>query len=181
MINIRIVLFLLGITLSLFLLLRYQGRLETPASPLGIVSLEFARTKSAVTEIRDAWSSEGLIDRARTNIWIDFLFIPFYAMLFYTLCGSISVRMKDMTAKAGVFLAFGALVAGLFDVLENILMLFALGGQYNTVTASVKALLAGGKFLFLALALLYVIPLGFRIIAAKLSGYLKPGGGQAGP
>lgn len=169
MINIRIILVLLGITLSLFLLLRFQGRLETTASPLGIVSLEFASTEKAVTEITSTWQQEGLLARARTNIWIDFLFIPFYAMLFYTLCGSISVRSKDLTAKAGVFLAFGALIAGLLDILENILMLLALNGHTSTASASLTALLAGVKFLFLALALLYVIPLGIRIILAKLA------------
>jgi hypothetical protein len=169
MINIRIILVLLGITLSLFLLLRFQGRLETAASPLGIVSLEFASTETAVSEITSAWRQEGMLARARTNIWIDFLFIPFYAMLFYTLCGSISVRSKDFIAKAGVFLAFGALIAGLLDVLENILMLLALNGYASTVSASLTAFLAGGKFLLLALALLYVVPLGIRIILAKLA------------
>jgi hypothetical protein len=181
MINIRIILVLLGITLSLFLLLRFQGRLETTASPLGIVSLEFARSTAAVSEIRDAWSDAGMTGRARTNIWIDFLFIPFYAMLFYTLCGSISVRLKDFAAKAGVFLAFGALVAGLLDLFENILMLLALDGHYNTVTATLTATLAGGKFLLLALALLYVLPMGIRIILGKLAALGKSGGRTEGP
>ena len=181
MINIRIILFLLGITLSLFLLLRYQGRLETTASPLGIVSLEFASSERAVTAITDAWSAAGMTGRAKTNIWIDFLFIPFYAMLFYTLCGSISVRMKDFAAKAGVFLAFGSLIAGLFDVLENILMLFALNGHVNTFSAALTALLAGGKFLLLTMALLYVLPLGARIIIGKLSSPGKKVKEQQGP
>ena len=70
-----------------------------------------------------------MIPRAKTNIWIDFFFIPFYTMLFYTLCGSISVRMLGIPAKLGVLLAFGSLLAGLFDVTENILMLFSLNGH----------------------------------------------------
>jgi hypothetical protein len=102
-------------------------------------------------------------------------------MLFYTLCGSISVRLKDFAAKAGVFLAFGALVAGLLDLFENILMLLALDGHYNTVTATLTATLAGGKFLLLALALLYVLPMGIRIILGKLAALGKSGGRTEGP
>lgn len=168
MINIRIILFLLATTLGLFLLLRVQGALFTPASPAGILSLEFATLPHRVAEIITAWDAEGMTGRARTNIWIDFLFIPFYVMLFYTLCGSISVRMQGFPAKLGIFLAFGALVAGLLDVLENILMLLALHGHYGGFSALATTLLAGAKFLFLALAALYVIPLGLRLILIKM-------------
>jgi hypothetical protein len=168
MINIRIILFLLTATLGIFLLLRFQGNLQTGKSPMGILSLEFAHKPACITEITHAWSSEGMMGRARANIWIDFLFIPFYAMLFYTLCGSISVRMKDFPAKLGIFLAFGALIAGLLDVLENILMLFSLNGNYNGVTAFLTAFFATGKFVLLLLAALYVVPLGLRLIILKL-------------
>jgi len=169
MINIRIILFLLAATLGLFLLLRVQGKLETPASPLGILSMEFATQPHRVTEIKTAWDAEGMTGRAKNNIWIDFLFIPFYAMLFYTLCGSISVRMQGFPAKLGIFLAFGALVAGLLDVLENIFMLFALQGHYGGFSALATSLLAGAKFLLLALAALYVVPLGLRLLVMKLA------------
>jgi hypothetical protein len=169
MINIRIILFLLAATLGLFLLLRVQGNLETPASPAGILSMEFATQPHRVTEIKNAWDAGGMTGRARTNIWIDFLFIPFYAMLFYTLCGSISVRMQGFPAKLGIFMAFGALVAGLLDVLENIFMLIALQGHYGGFSAMATSLLAGAKFLLLALAALYVIPLGLRLLVIKMA------------
>jgi hypothetical protein len=168
MINIRIILFLLASTLGIFLLLRVQGNLETNESPLGILSLEFASQPERITAITDAWESEGMTGRARANIWIDFLFIPFYAMLFYTLCGSISVRMKAFPAKLGIFLAFGAMMAGMMDVFENILMLFSLRGHFNGVTAWLTTFFAAGKFLLLALALLYVIPLGLRLIVRRI-------------
>jgi hypothetical protein len=170
MINIRIILTLLTITLGLFLVMRIQGKLETKASPMGIVSLEFANSQERITEIKQAWTTEGMLERARTNIRIDYLFIPFYAMLFYTLCGTISVRMKRGWAKLGVLLAFGALVAGLLDAVENLLMLLALRDISSDFTAVLTSVLAGVKFLLLGLAALYVIPLGLRILLLKAIG-----------
>jgi hypothetical protein len=173
MINIRIILFLLSGTLAIFLLLRFQGKLETKETPLSILSLEFAQKAERISEVTQAWEDSGKTGKAKANIWIDFLFIPFYAMLFYTLCGTISVRMQGFPAKLGIFLAFGALVAGLLDALENILMLFALDGHYNHFTAWMTGAFAWSKFLLLALAALYVIPLGARLLLLKAIGQKK--------
>jgi hypothetical protein len=168
MINIRIIFFLLAGTLFFFLLLRLQGKLETIKSPASIVSLELAHDAPSVEEITTSWNQEGMTSRARTNIWIDFLFIPFYVMLFYTLCGSISVRMNGFSAKLGVLLAFGSLMAGVFDVLENILMLFSLHGHYNNFTALLTAIFATAKFSLLLLAVLYILPWGMRLLLLHL-------------
>jgi hypothetical protein len=172
MTNIRIYLTLLVGTLLFQLLLRYQGSalVDAVASPLGIVSLELAPTPEKAAIVLDHWKETGNRSIANRNIWLDFLFIPFYMLLFYTLCGSISVRMKGFGAKLGVLLAFGALVAGLFDVLENILMLLSLSGNLSTVTTALTAFFATAKFLLIALCLLYVIPLGLRVIILKIAG-----------
>lgn len=167
MINIRIILFLLAGTLSFFLLLRVQGKLETIKSPASIISLELAKDAQSVEEITASWSEAGMTSRARTNIWIDFLFIPFYVMLFYTLCGSISVRMNGFSAKLGVLLAFGSLMAGIFDILENILMLFALHGHYNNFTAVLTTFFATTKFTLLLLAVLYIMLWGMRVLILR--------------
>ena len=90
-------------------------------------------------------------------------------LLFYSLCGSISVRMKGFGAKLGVLLAFGALIAAHFDVVENTLMLFTLSGHYNAVTTMLTAILASTKFLLILLCLLYVIILGLRLLLLRLA------------
>lgn len=167
MINIRIIFFLLAGTLFFFGLLRLQGKLETKQSPASIVSLELAHDAQSVEEITTTWNQQGMTSRAKTNIWIDFLFIPFYVMLFYTLCGSISVRMKGFSAKLGVLLAFGSLIAGVFDVVENILMLFSLHGHYNNFTALLTAIFATAKFTLLLLAVLYILPWGIRLLILR--------------
>lgn len=168
MINIRITIFFLLGTIFFFLLLRYQGTLEHKVSPMGIVSLELARNPEQVKNIVTAWKTDGLIATARLNIWLDFLFIPFYSLLFYTLCGSISVRSNGQVAKIGVMLAFAALIAGLLDILENLLMLFSLNGIFNYITVILTSFFASSKFILLGLALLYVIPFGFRVIVMKI-------------
>lgn len=170
MTNIRIILFLLTGTLFFFLALRFQGRqLLTPASPAGIVSFELAGTDNETTQMLDAWKQKAAMGSVRMNILIDFLFIPFYALLFYTLCGSISVRHHGKAASLGVLLAFFSLIAALFDVLENLLMLAATYGYYNDATAILTAFFAAAKFSLLALSLLYVVLLGMPLLIKKIS------------
>jgi hypothetical protein len=171
MTNIRIHLFLLGGTFLLFLLLRIQGNglIDNKNAPGGIVSLELASSPTTATAVTSHWANAHLTGKAYRNIGLDFLFIPFYMLLFYSLCGSISVRMKGFGAKLGVLLAFGALVAAHFDVMENILMLFTLGGHFSAASTAATAVLATAKFALLLLCLLYVVPLGLRLILLKLA------------
>lgn len=115
------------------------------------------------------WKNDGLIRTLRNNILIDFLFIPFYVMLFYTLCGSISVRLHSTPAKLGVLLAFFNLIAGIFDVFENILMLSAYIGMYNAMTTMLTTIFASLKFILLGLSFLYVIIFGSQVILMKFA------------
>jgi hypothetical protein len=171
MTNIRIILFLLTGTLFFFLALRFQGiQLLTPASPAGIVSFELAGNAQETTQMLDAWKLQSAMGSVRMNILIDFLFIPFYALLFYTLCGSISVRHHGKAASLGVLLAFFSMIAALFDVLENLLMLAATYGYYNQFTAVLTAFFAAAKFSLLALSLLYVVLLGLPLLIKKITG-----------
>ena len=166
MINIRIKLFLLAGTLFFFLALRFQGSgLQQPFAPKGIISLELASTNSQAETIIIGWTEQGLIKKARNNIWLDFFFIPFYVMLFYTFCGSISIRLHALSAKLGVLLAFFSLIAGLFDILENLLMLFATYGVHNDITTLFTAFFALSKFILLGLSLIYVIFFGIPVLA----------------
>ncbi len=169
MINIRIILFLLFGTLLLFIALRFQGsELIRPYADKGIVSLEMAGTVHTTKHLLWEWNNDGLLKTVRNNVLIDFIFIPFYVLLFYTLCGSISVRLQSTPAKLGVLLAFFSLIAGIFDVLENILMLSAYMNMYNGVTTFLTAAFASLKFILLGLSVLYVVIFGSQVIWMKL-------------
>ena len=168
MINIKIKLFLLGATLFLFLLLRLQGEgLIQPYANKGIVSLEFAYTAEKTAAVVEGWKADGLLKKASNNILIDFLFIPFYSMLFYTLAGSISVRLDGKASSLGVLLAFFSLIAGVLDAIENMLMLASMHLFSSDFTSIITAILAALKFLLLALALLYIIFFGLFVIMRK--------------
>jgi hypothetical protein len=168
MINIKIKLFLLGVTLFFFLLLRLQGEgLIQPYANKGIVSLEFAYTAEKTAVVVEGWKAGGLHQKASNNILIDFLFIPFYSILFYTLAGSISVRLAGKASSLGVLLAFFSLVAGVFDVIENMLMLTSMHLFSSDLTSMITTILASLKFLLLALALLYIIFFGLVVIMRK--------------
>lgn len=170
MTNIRIILFLLTGTLFFFLVLRFQGQqLISRESPAGIVSLELAGSKAHTETMVRGWLENGKISAVKRNILIDFLFIPFYALLFYTLCGSISVRHSGRAASLGVLLAFFSLIAGFFDVCENILMLFSSYGYYSNFTAMLTAFFAAAKFALLGLSVLYVIILGLPLLIRKFA------------
>jgi len=170
LINIRIIVFLLIGTLLLFGTLRFQGKdLIKPYASKGIVSLEMASSVITTKHLLWEWKNDGLIKTVRNNILIDFLFIPFYVLLFYTLCGSISVRLHSTPAKLGVLLAFFSLIAGIFDVFENILMLSAYIGLYNFITTMLTAIFATLKFILLGLSILYVIVFGSQVIWMKMA------------
>lgn len=170
MINIRIYLFLLSGTLLLFLLLRIQGKslVNIPPSPLGIVSLETAKTEHHTREIITEWNQLNLVDTAKRNVMLDFLFIPFYSLLFYTICGSISVRLTGTVSKLGILLAFSSLIAGLLDVLENFCMLLSLHSHYSNIISWLTFVFASLKFFLLSLALLYALLFGAKLIVGKL-------------
>ena len=170
MTNIKIYMTLLSGTIFLFLLLRIQGAklINEQHAPMGIVSLELAPTPEKAKDLVHFWQQEGLMGKAYRNILWDYLFIPFYMLFFYSLCGSISVRLKGPGAKWGVLLAFGALMAGILDVLENCLMLLTLSKTPNTYITILTSIFASAKFLLLALCLLYVIPLGARLLLLKM-------------
>ncbi len=170
MINIRIYLFLLGGTLLLFLLLRLQAKplMDNPVSPFGILELELAKKVSNTQEIVSVWKQMNLLGTARRNVMLDFLFIPFYSLLFYTLCGSISVRLSGGVSKLGILLAFSSLIAGLLDVLENFCMLLSLYSHYSDAISFLTFIFASLKFFLLGLALIYVLLFGAKLIVGKL-------------
>lgn len=171
MANIRIIGTLFTGTIMIMILLRMQGApLQTPDTPLGIVSLELADSKTATERILGRWSTVGVTAAAKTNILVDFIFIPFYALLFYTLCGSIAVRSNGFATLSGTAIAFACLIAGLLDVFENLLMLSSLNGWYNAGTAIMTASFAWVKFGLLAIASAYILLFGTSLLWKKYSG-----------
>lgn len=158
MTNWKIIGFFFAGTILFMLLLQLQGKqLITPFSPAGILSLEFSYNASHTQSIVNAWKNS-LTGAFRINMLLDFLFIPFYGLFLYSTCGYFSVHYRTGWAqRAGVLLAFGSLLAMIFDGIENIAMGFSVHFSATAFTSAVTTTMAIMKFLLIGLALVYIM------------------------
>ena len=149
----------------MIVVLQQQGKsLRTAHTPLAIVSLELANTEEEAQEVLMAWkpttSSTNLINTAQTNIRLDFIFIFFYSLFLFAACRKIRYHSQKWQKKAGKNFAYGALIAGGFDIIENIIMLDTLNGDYGFFSTIFTFICASIKFILIAFAILYIL-LGF--------------------
>lgn len=147
---------LLAGSILLMILLHIQGsNLNTPTSPAGILSLEFAYHFDTTAAVVDAWH-RGLQSTFAWNMMLDFIFILFYAGFFYFTCLYYS-WIIPLWKKTALLMAGGALFAGGMDVLENILMIISFNGVIHPVISLATFFLAAVKFTIVFLALIFVI------------------------
>jgi hypothetical protein len=163
MANIRIILAFLAVTALLLAFLQRQGAtLVNGEAPYGIVSLELAGDAEKASAIAAAWEAEGKTAVAIRNIRLDFLLIPFYSILLYMACGSLATYKPSRHGRIGAWIAFACLLAGIFDVFENLAMMAALRGRVGATGAAATTLLASAKFAILAIAVLYILSTSAR-------------------
>lgn len=158
MANLRIISAFLILSVALMAIVERQGRgLVTAQAPHGIVSLELAGDGEKTRGIVKEWEVQGLTAKAMGNIRLDFLFIPFYSLGLYMLCGSLATRRPERPDRKGVRIAFGCLLAGLLDALENTLMQASLRGHVSDTLSLATTLLAASKFVLQGTAVLYIL------------------------
>jgi hypothetical protein len=149
-----------GTVVMIFVLQKQGSALRTESTPLGIVSLEFAKTTEEADAVLQSWqpnTNENLIQTAKTNIWLDFIFIIFYSLFLFAACKKIRYHSQQWQKKAGKNFANGALVAGGLDVIENIFMLQTIYGEYGMFSTLFTFICAAIKFSLAALAVLYIL------------------------
>lgn len=156
----RTFILLLALTLVLMVWLRILDRpLQTPAAPQGIVSYELSGTLANAQAIIDSWGAEGRV-YAGLSLGIDYLFMLAYAGAIGLGCaligGRLSSRRKRLGALGGL-LAWGLIVAGLLDALENFALIQTLLGSTETMWPPIARGSAVGKFLLITLGLLYAL------------------------
>lgn len=130
----------------IFVMRNHGALLITPVSKAGIVSLEVAKTKETASAIINYWNENGLLRRAITNTYIDFIFIIFYSLFLYSYCFFISFKQKPWAATISRTLAIAALSAGLCDVFENYCMLQMMEQSVTSAYAFFSWLFAVIKF-----------------------------------
>ncbi|HVE70149.1 MAG TPA: hypothetical protein VNI54_02185 [Thermoanaerobaculia bacterium] len=141
-------------TVALSFYLTAQGKqLIRAGTPGAIVDLELAWTKTAAQSVIAKWAN--VLHVARRSIYVDFVFIVFYSLLLRMVCAAASQHLNGGWQRAGELLAWGMLVAGVLDVIENIGMLMMLNGNFAPVL--IVSIAAAVKFLLLAAGVVYIL------------------------
>ena len=148
--------FLAG-TLILFAIFRVlDSPLRTPAAPNGIVSFELAGSPGASGEMVNSWSEYARLSAA-FGLGIDYLFMPIYALALSLGILLAAGRHPGAFAKLGAWLGWAALIAPLFDAVENYALLRSLLSQLFSLWPLVASVCATVKFALLLLGLVYAL------------------------
>ena len=144
--------------------LRWQGAsLFTAESKGGIVDLEMADTPEKLQHLLGLWNKQVAVN----NIYIDFLFIPCYALFLAVCCKYMAEKIVRPSYQIWANRLVKLLaVAALLDVVENILMLMSIAGNYTPETLLLTRLIASCKFLLVGLAVLYIL---FGLVTSLVS------------
>lgn len=140
----------------MLVLMRFQGNgLVIPNSPLGILNLEFADTAAKMQNLLAHWD----LATVQLNIWLDFIFIISYVYFLSAVAEACALKWpkENGMRQTGLFLEKLAYAAGLFDIVENLLMLQTINGHYNEHSLQLTFYCAAFKFLLIAILLVYFV------------------------
>lgn len=158
------IIFFVGM-LGMLLWMRPSGQLlVTPFTKYGIINLELAISKSNVKNILNAWSDtnggkEPIMTAAKTNIRLDFIFIFFYSLFFFTYTRLITApfHKKTFVFKWKQWMIPAGLVAGGLDLIENLGMLLNMRGHVSERWVQITFLASALKWLIIILLILYLL------------------------
>lgn len=136
--------------------------LKTPSTPNGIVNLELASSRMKVEKVIQAWApisgEVNRIGKAKTNTYLDFIFILFYSPFLFLCCKKVAEPFKkNLIYKAGDVIAKGALLAGVLDLIENAGMLQSLHGNITEPVALLTAAVSIAKWTLILITLIFIL------------------------
>lgn len=146
--------------------------LKTPATPKGILDLEFAYNSTKTTAVINAWAPNSTVDNisaAKNNTYYDFIFLLFYALFLFFTCKKIALINNS---SIGWLIAKGALAAGGLDVFENAGMLITLSGNSSDSIAILTTIISVIKWGLAIAAVIYMLAGLIKLIANKKLGLL---------
>ncbi len=115
--------------------------------PGGIVAFEFAGTERRTAEIVDLWRRHGLLEIARDQIRLDFIFLLLYPTAIAFGCLLARRHLGRRLSALGRTLARAQVLAAGFDALENWALLRILGSDSGlAIWAGSAAVFATLKF-----------------------------------
>ena len=147
----------LMLTIILFALFGIIGApLQTPAAPNGIVSFELAWSPGNSVDMVNSWSEYARL-LAAFGLGVDYLFMPVYALALSLGILLAASRHTGAFAKLGAWMGWAALVAPIFDAVENYGLLHSLLTPLFSLWPLIASVCASLKFTLLILGLLYAL------------------------
>ncbi|MDH3213309.1 MAG: hypothetical protein OEM05_12560 [Myxococcales bacterium] len=160
------------LTVAVMVALDAIGRpLVTDASPLGIVSFEFAGDFATATRMLESWGEAGRV-RAGLSLGLDYLFLVLYASAIALGCRLVARRLAPpgtVVHRAGTGLAWGQVGAATLDAVENFALIRLLMGSDAALWPSLAWWCAALKFALVIAGLTYVL-LGLPFALARRRG-----------
>ena len=158
-----------------FLQLKDQTYLQNDLAPKGIVSLELGHSRTADSAIVQSWKQDTVnraatdpcqekppvinrLRRARTNVWMDLVFILLYTSLGVIIITTLQTRIGKTARPISNILLALMILAGICDVIEDIGMLSFIGNAASTFPSSLIRAMALTKFTILGFLLFIYIP-----------------------
>jgi len=157
---------LIGIVILLTVNIMIFEKLAREVPGYTIIDFEFAWTKDQIDTIFLRWGPLGMTEHA-TGVYWDFLYIFGYVIPLFALIVYLSRRLEDRIATIGLYMSLTPIVAGIFDLIENINLLIMLNNpldfeSFVPLIASISAII---KFGFLIVgAIFFLIALVLFII-----------------
>ncbi len=129
----------------------------------GILDFEFAWTSEQILIIFADWGVEGMALQASGVYW-DFFYIIGYSLPLFALILLFARKLNGKIVDIGLYMSLTPLVAGIFDLVENINLLIMLNDPFNfpsfvPLTASITAFIKFGFLLVGAIFFLVVLVL----------------------
>ncbi|MEI8059099.1 MAG: hypothetical protein WCG67_02980 [Ferruginibacter sp.] len=158
---------LLGTGIMIVVMGKTGAPLKTSTTPKGIINLEFAYDTATTNIITQAWAPNANTDNitaAKTNTYLDFIFIFFYALFLFFTCDKIARISKS---NIGKLIANGIIWAGLLDILENAGMLMTLSGKVSGTVTFLTTFFSVLKWTLVATAIGYVLLGTIQLIFTK--------------
>lgn len=97
-------------------------------SNLGLMDLLFSWTTDRIDYIFSAWQADGIF-REFITIIIDFPFIACYCIVLSGLILLVARKLHDRFQRIEIHMVFIPILAGIFDITENIFLLIMLGSN----------------------------------------------------
>jgi hypothetical protein len=133
--------------------------LVTNAAPAGIISYELAGDIANAQGILASWDTNARL-RAAFVQGFDFLFIPVYVAAIGIDCGISAKQIRKKLwplASLGTILAWAIILAGIFDIIENIALAIMLLDQAAAPLPQIAFWCAALKFVIIILGISYIL------------------------